>query len=830
MRMLKKLISLISTAAILTSLAAMPSAQAKIKADGYEQQTQILMTLDIIDETAEGEKVTRETFFTSILRMIMDSDKIYSVKGQAAALGLVDSESDFRGGLYISYNDALEAAVKALGYDKQAEDEGGYPSGYRTVAVRLGLTSGVSGERTTPMTVENVNRLLYNMLSVEPMCRDYSNADETLEIMRNETILSINRDIVEISGLITATPDTSLYQSEGNTAQTVTMNSQEYLIGESEAASMLGMHVDAYVLKDSKNEYDTILYVIPNSKKNEEFILTAEQIENVDENCEYIEYLPEGSQRYKKVKLDPTIKLIYNGKFCGSYTYKEFKPFTGEVRLIDNTGDDVYDVAFVTSYETVVVDYISISNLTVYNKYTFEDALTELCLDPAVVDGEINIYVGEEQGSFYSIMENSVLSVQRTKGDRDSVISVYVSDEEISGQYCASDEDDNEICIDDEVYPATSELFADWKASGEDLSFDSYDFRLDAFGRVAYAEKSKSTDFCLFYRTYELDGEDGYAITFMNSNSEWENANMANKVRLNGVNKARKDVYDAISSFDIQVMKIKKNASGEINYIEYAVVGSYDSADYVKTTKRTMNYQRDPQSLGYNALFPATDAKIFIIPYDTSNKEDYYVTSLSYFQQDKNYEVEGYDMDEYNFANAVAVYQAATEKENLLQSTMFIVTGVGKKVEKDDVVSYISGVQGNYRNLERTVTDDVNIADYKKGDIVRIHVNSKNQIDYIKLICKATDIFEPKPPSSIAGPYETGRGTVAAISVSQRRVQIMIDNKYNYRLPSGLPVNVYHLNTNTCEGATIADISVGDTILYRTTWAKLEEVIIIRND
>ena len=67
------------------------------------------------------------------------------------------------------------------------------------------------------------------------------------------------------------------------------------------------------------------------------------------------------------VNIAPNASFIYNDK---NYVPQNeiINLLTGDVRLIDNNGDNIYDVVFIDEYESFVVDRVSSINETVFFK------------------------------------------------------------------------------------------------------------------------------------------------------------------------------------------------------------------------------------------------------------------------------------------------------------------------------------------------------------------------------------------------------------------------------------------------------------------------------
>lgn len=130
-------------------------------------------------------KITRAEFSKVIIETIMteeeisgDETKFLDVRENHWAkdyiylsrkLGIVNGMTidTFAPENNITYEQAIKMIVAALGYDKQASEHGGWPDGYITVAQNLGITKGVSFDRTANATRRDIVLMLNNALNIE---------------------------------------------------------------------------------------------------------------------------------------------------------------------------------------------------------------------------------------------------------------------------------------------------------------------------------------------------------------------------------------------------------------------------------------------------------------------------------------------------------------------------------------------------------------------------------------------------------------------------------------------------------------------------------------
>jgi len=816
---MKKILTLIISAVMILS-----SVQSVYALGGSDdvQKREILDALGIMSKDAEGEYVTREEFFGGLLGMFYETDEIYSVPKLSVLTGLLESEADevYAPSAYITYNDAVAAAVTALGYEQQALYQGGYPSGYTQVAGFIGLLGGVSGSRTLSLPRESIVNLFYNMIDIEPYAVPYDTDGITYEIMENDTILSMQRDIYEISGIVSANQYTSLINPDGNAEKQITINGENFYIGETNAGDLLGMYVEGFVKRENDTESGEVIFLRPRENKTTVVEINGEDIISVSDTCDLITY--DENNRTKTAKISKTVRVIYNGQFYDGYKAADLKPEMGQIRLIDNNKDKIYDCLFVTSYETMVASYTIPYNYEIFGNYAYSGALNYLKLEDKDVNTNIHYYLDGAETDITSIAKDDILTIQKSKSETDFIANVYISRNSVTGKYSSFDRAENEMTLNDVIYPVAEVFNKEIAVSGLQMT-DSYTFYIDYFGNIVYAKKSVSTDYALFYKAYEDEDSDGaYRVNYMNDQSEWITANLAKKVKFNGVSTDSKAVFESIKALDPQIMLITRNGAGEINLLTVAEIGKKGEKLLAKTIDQNLRYRAQPKTFSCN-IYLEPDVKVFVMPKTkSSDRDDYYATTITYFAGDTNYTIAAYDLDEFNFTGMVTVItdDAASGRVNL---QLFVVTDIVEKLnEQGDIVSVIRGCMGNYVNLEFEGKNPDTFDGIKKGSIIRYHTNSKNKID-------RWETLTPSNTSVDLWNHEVlVRGTVVANDYLGGKLKVDRGSElYLRHNPSG-SVLIYDKSENICETGSYKDLIPGDTIEMVINWGYAVSIVIIR--
>ena len=243
----------------------------------------------------------------------------------------------------------------------------------------------------------------------------YSGGQVKHIIENDQTLLSKYRDVHKITGLLTSNGITSLDKEASCKEGHIQIGTSLYTMEDSTPCrKLLGKYVEAYVLKD---EYDEpiVLCIGETGGRNREFIVDARDVKRITPDYTRLEYYENNREKYLKIADVP--RVIYNGVFYGGYTEPDFKPESGNLRLLDNNNDGKYDVIFINSYETVVVGAVDTNRKIIYNKFKSQGNLVSIDLDTEVSDVvyTINDEFGEVELS--DIKKGDILVVAKSKSN-----------------------------------------------------------------------------------------------------------------------------------------------------------------------------------------------------------------------------------------------------------------------------------------------------------------------------------------------------------------------------------------------------------------------------
>ncbi len=126
--------------------------------------TNIVTRGEFVVSTAKLLDLHTEGFTDSVSYKDIDSSsELYGSAGMLCSLGVLSESEYFYPDAQITENEAAKIAVSALGYDYEARERGGWPSGYAMLGSSLGLTRCFNGDGT--VSREEFILLMYEFIN-----------------------------------------------------------------------------------------------------------------------------------------------------------------------------------------------------------------------------------------------------------------------------------------------------------------------------------------------------------------------------------------------------------------------------------------------------------------------------------------------------------------------------------------------------------------------------------------------------------------------------------------------------------------------------------------
>ncbi len=585
----------------------------------------------------------------------------------------------------VKYTEIVKMLVCMLGYGSIAESRtipgGAWYSGYMAIAAEKGILNNASVNNVE----DNASRatvaiLTYNCLTVEIAKTD---ASGNTVINSGSSALEDFQKKEKITGIVTGVQQTGIETGDTGLTRrqiTVDVKGEETIYqvpSDYDTMSILGRKISAYV-EEGDADGDRITQIT--TEKTESVVVDAADIESVDNSG--LEY--DGNEN---VFFDD-LKVIYNGKYDPTFKVKEFEDiFSGSIEFVCNDGDGDAEVAFVSAYETFVVNSTdkNAEPPKVYGKYNTDKELT-------IPYESKNVFfsltktgsTSEAETIVKSLSEWDVISVMRSKAEADGrgVWHGIVTSKRVSGKI-KSTEGANLKQINGTMYEL-SPTYKAYKGSKPNMETNDYvTVYLDHEGKIAAASASTTEtkiDLGFMITAAKQGVVDGtaqvklYSIT-SNSSSPVITRDLASVVTIDG--KSYNDADKALDALKIaataanekkkaagihatdysQLIRYSMNESNKIEMIDTVIENESRSEDDLevgiafpedntnenKTLKYTGNGRFEASSLSF---IVDSSTKVLEIPYnDVTNTEKYAVRSYSSaFSTGSSYQVEAYNV------------------------------------------------------------------------------------------------------------------------------------------------------------------------------------------
>lgn len=809
----------------------------------YTTEIDTLTGLGIITGYAADNYHTRQSitwndYLKFILNMMSDTPVDGNMLDLAKAKGLISQDSAQKAYETVYYEDAISVAVRALGYRQLPP---AYEKDDLTIASELKLTRNMSGTAGAKLNSDQMLVLLYQMLDVKLLQLRIEGGKTTYQ-PSDETVLSAYKKIGRKSGMVTANAYTSLYDADGGLAGYITIDDQQYCVSQTKFNDYLGLVVD-YYYKTNQSELE-LVHIVPKAKQNTEITINADLLIGVDKKVTSITYLPnENSAKSVTKSLSKVLKVIYNGKAYPSYRDTDFLIQEGNIRLLDHNADGVFDVAFITSYELMVVSQYSESSKRLYGKYT---SFSQLSLEDCELNKNLWVYYGGMPTNMSAVSSQSVVLVKRTISGKEPLIQLFVSKDSIEGPIGVYDAENSEVEVDGNLYRLNKGYATSLKEGDPEAiklnAGSRYKFYLDSNGKIAAAEllASATDQYVLLYSLY-LSEDDLTVAKYVDASNVHHVSEFASSVRV-GVKGGYSsgDVYQALAgtaeNIDPQVVQIRLDSRGKIKSIlrPQQSSGTGDKTAFTHEEKQSMIYRSGTGPSSFYGKYYVTASTVIFATYDITSHspEDFLVVPLSrnYLSDSETtkYTFTPYNVDEFGFTDMIFLEVAEKSKTLtlLVQKKNMVLDSDQEPREQ------LVGPVGNLLNVGVLAENTGLFKDIKKGDYVELTVNSEGRaISANILYSPATGVKYSRTAeaffySSSAMYY----GTLSAIDYNKMRMKMYFGSGVpakSFTLKD-LVVTVYVYENGNVTIGNVNDLNVGDMLIVRSPYDKVSVIAVYK--
>ena len=392
----------------------------------------------------------------------------------------------------------VKILVSMLGGSAVAEMIGGYPMGYYEAARKLGLMRQFNGgidEFTRRIDVINLIYVAIHLdvLTVKSVTKsELDVADYSVTYGTGEMFLTQTHDIYRVRGVMDRNDNTGLsYGTSGVNEKCVSIDSNVYSDPNDLCYDFLGCDVVAYVKIPEKGK-GTVLFIEEGSE-NKTIDFTEEAQPKYNASKRELTYYE--NDRSRTITIAPNVDMIYNGQAIKFDSNKINSLKYGDVKIIDNNGDKVYDVINVKSYDICIVESVDTNGNRLFVKHNGTPLNFEDC--------NVRIFKDGKPAELKNLKPNDTLMIVKAFGTNAKIFEIHASSITVKGTVSTTSEENGKkiIQISDEEYVIG--YYADEKVADRTIlelsPRDTVVCYIDIRGEVQYYEISSSSEQVGYY-------------------------------------------------------------------------------------------------------------------------------------------------------------------------------------------------------------------------------------------------------------------------------------------------------------------------------------------
>lgn len=271
-------------------------------------------------------------------------------------IGAVSSASDsFEPDRDITKNEAIKILVSALGYNNFAQNEGGWPYGYKIVASNIGLLKNISSSEF--MNFADGLKIIFNFLYADLMLpTTVSGNTVSYESKKGENILSKNFGLKKITGILTSAGTFSCSSIAPSDKPKIEVNGELFDTKISGAEKLLGFSCDVWTDEDNAR-------AVYKRQVNGTVSFSGDMVTEVSP---FFIKAEKNAFETETFKLSSDLTFVKNGRLF-PHNGQEFCINDADYLLIDNNGDGRYEIAVASIPEYVVAAAVNYSQKTVFD-------------------------------------------------------------------------------------------------------------------------------------------------------------------------------------------------------------------------------------------------------------------------------------------------------------------------------------------------------------------------------------------------------------------------------------------------------------------------------
>ena len=780
--------------------------------------------------------------------------------------------AEFRPDGTITLEEAVKVAVEVIGYSNRAQYEGGWSTGYYSMAASAGLLRGVPGTNADPLTYASAAILIQNILENDKflVVQGYKDGEPLEKHLKGQKYMEHMLGIYKYTGVVESLRYTSL--SGGDTdygTEKCEIGGEVFQVGDVDLEDYIGMKVNVYYHMDERDN-STLLYVSADS--NVRVIdVEAEDIASDTGKTKFSYY--DNSGKLKTLTISSDAIYLYNGKRLNVVTDGDLIPEEGSVRLINNGSG--YNVVLIKEYETFVADKVVGTEYSILLKY--DEGTLDFGKDSNVL---ARYFLDGEETEFTSISSGSILTIAKSKNpDGDVLADVYISNNQVAGtaKSVSDSRGTRKVVLDDgsEFY-----LTKNYEKRLNDGQKNTYlpepgqegTFYIDYFSRLAaYGLSAGGKNYAYVTKYAYNDFEEKGKIRLFNKDGKFETLDVIDKVKINGVSKAGnaellKSVLEANSPDTTgpepeqrkvtQLVVYKKNSENMMTEIQFAQNKTNETYYIATEDEFVLNAhptkdgkpvgKRFYKNMAEHLPFTYVDGKTlqFMVPSNKDDEKSYKVVSkIASTDEALPGPIYIYDAGASGCIGAIVTNTASSGSFSdsfVINDMLHMVNEEGERCAGIEFVGGTTVILDTEAKVDaEAVTWSVTsfaypnqtIENLKRGDVIQ-YTTADGKVDRIKLIVRGDDVG----PIRMDGATMQRSGNMIAdiISVAENGRTALVHyyskeagDTYQTMLVNG-SVYRYESSEDEVYSSSTADLRAGDRVLINSFWWSPKAVVIFR--
>lgn len=683
--------------------------QSIVFAEETSRDITTLSALGIIEgEFAPEDNLTRYELASMVVRCAKYEKKVWTkeeIIKVATDYGFVPNFSDgkFEENYYATGSEVNNAFMKLIGLDDNESS--------KKIASQF-YPSSLLFVDNVYVTHKDVARNLQKLLDTNALSISFGGHGINYEISQDKTLLNGLLNIKRVKGRMTANTVTAI-MGDTNGNKSIKIDSTSYTVESNDYNDFIGMNVVAYI-SDYDGDDPEAIYVYAGNNDIVEF--SARDITGKSTADKYVIELDNGKN--KTYRVSEEAEYIYNGVLNNDLTASEIMPSKGQITLLDNNSDGLYDIVKIISIRDIVVSSVNIDEQKINGKQGLTVELKDC--DTIVINSEENIK------NINEIKKNDVVSLAMSKDKR--YAELYVVRGYIEGSVDRID--DEHVVINGVEY--TFDIPLEHGVTGN--------FYQNVYGDIIYFDSKISDDisYGLIYRFAINEGDDSVTCEIFNETGEFETFELAKTVRVDGnpyKGDNQKNIKDdimgtGVNGTYVQLVRYALNSEGKLKMIDT------EKADEEKNSLK-LEYEDSKIATIQDYLhIPGVgwfdyETRVFAISTDMlRDKTSYVATSYTMLQTIGEFNGKVYDLNERYTPRAVLVFKGTDAPS---RSIAIMVDKVWKGLNEDDEVVQIMRAYSSKGTAIELVGASADVFNgLKRGDIITYGTNSKMQVTVAK--------------------------------------------------------------------------------------------------